>query len=56
MSRGDSPRPPGSIDEDYAHKPALVSHKGDLYHFYTAVGGHYPNDVRGISVTRSRPW
>ena len=48
--------PPGSIDDAYAHKPALIYHKGDLYHFYTAVGGHYPNDIRGISVTRSRPW
>jgi predicted GH43/DUF377 family glycosyl hydrolase len=47
---------PGSIDDDYAHKPALIYHKGDLYHFYCAVGGHYPNDVRGISVARSRPW
>jgi predicted GH43/DUF377 family glycosyl hydrolase len=48
--------PSGSIDDAYAHKPALVSHKGDLYHFYCAVGGRYPNEVRGISVTRSRPW
>ncbi len=48
--------PPGSIDDDYAHKPALIFHQGDLYHFYTAVGGRYPNDVRGISVARSRPW
>lgn len=48
--------PPGSIDDDYAHKPALIHHRGDLYHFYTAVGGHYPNDIRGISVARSRPW
>lgn len=48
--------PEGSIDDDYAHKPALVYHKGDLYHFYCAVGGHYPHDIRGISVARSRPW
>ena len=48
--------PPGSIDEDYAHKPSLISHQGDLYHFYCAVGGKWPNDVRGISVARSRPW
>jgi predicted GH43/DUF377 family glycosyl hydrolase len=47
---------PGAVDEAYAHKPALVYHKGDLYHFYCAVGGRYPNDVRGISVARSRPW
>jgi len=48
--------PKGSIDDDYAHKPALVQHKGDLYHFYCAVGGPYPNEIRGISVARSRPW
>jgi predicted GH43/DUF377 family glycosyl hydrolase len=48
--------PPGSIDEDYAHKPSVISHRGDLYHFYCAVGGKWPNDVRGISVARSRPW
>jgi predicted GH43/DUF377 family glycosyl hydrolase len=48
--------PPGSIDEDYAHKPSVISHHGDLYHFYCAVGGKWPNDVRGISVARSRPW
>ncbi len=48
--------PPGSIDEDYAHKPSLISHRGDLYHFYCAVSGKWPNDMRGISVARSRPW
>ena len=48
--------PPGSIDEDYAHKPSVISQHGDLYHFYCAVGGKWPNDVRGISVARSRPW
>ena len=48
--------PPGSIDEDYAHKPSLISRDGDLYHFYCAVGGKWPNEVRGISVARSRPW
>ena len=26
--------PPGSIDEDYAHKPSLIHYRGDLYHFY----------------------
>jgi predicted GH43/DUF377 family glycosyl hydrolase len=48
--------PKGSVDDDYAHKPSVISHKGDLYHFYTAVSGPWPNDVRGISVARSRPW
>jgi predicted GH43/DUF377 family glycosyl hydrolase len=48
--------PPGSVDEDYAHKPSLISSGGDLYHFYCAVSGKWPNDLRGISVARSRPW
>jgi predicted GH43/DUF377 family glycosyl hydrolase len=47
---------PGSIDEDYAHKPSVVTYRGDLYHFYCAVSGKWPNEVRGISVARSRPW
>jgi predicted GH43/DUF377 family glycosyl hydrolase len=47
---------PGSIDDDYAHKPSMIYHRGDLYHFYCATGGKWPNDVRGISVARSRPW
>ena len=45
---------PGSVDDGYAHKPSVIFWKGDLYHFYTAVSGPYPNDVRGISVCRSR--
>lgn len=48
--------PPGSVDDDYAHKPSVIDWKGDFYHFYTAVSGKYPHDVRGISVARSRPW
>jgi len=48
--------PPGSVDDDFAHKPSIVTYEGDLYHFYCAVSGKYPNDVRGISVARSRPW
>ena len=51
-----SPGPPGSVDDDYAHKPSVIAWKGDFYHFYTAVSGKYPNDIRGISVARSRPW
>lgn len=47
---------PGSVDEDYAHKPSVVTSKGDLYHFYCAVSGKWPAEVRGISVARSRPW
>lgn len=48
--------PPGSVDDDYAHKPSLIYHNGALYHFYCAVSGPYPHDVRGISVARSKPW
>jgi predicted GH43/DUF377 family glycosyl hydrolase len=48
--------PPGSIDSSYAHKPSLVSYKGDLYHFYCAVSRVNGREVRGISVARSRPW
>ena len=48
--------PPGSVDDDYAHKPSVIDWKGDFYHFYVAVSGKYPHDVRGISVARSRPW
>jgi predicted GH43/DUF377 family glycosyl hydrolase len=47
---------PGSVDCIYAHKPSIVSHAGDLYHFYCAVGGERKHSVRGISVARSRPW
>jgi len=47
---------PGSIDETFAHKPSVIYHAGALYHFYCAVSGKYPNEVRGIAVARSRPW
>ncbi len=48
--------PPGSIDEKFAHKPAVIYHDGALYHFYCAVSGKWPNDVRGLAVARSKPW
>lgn len=48
--------PRGSIDEDYAHKPSVVTHGGNLYHFYCAVSGKWPDEIRGISVARSTPW
>jgi len=48
--------PPGSVDEKFAHKPAVIYHDGALYHFYCAVSGDWPNDVRGLSVARSVPW
>jgi predicted GH43/DUF377 family glycosyl hydrolase len=47
---------PGTIDETFAHKPSVLYHQGALYHFYCAVSGKYPNEVRGIAVARSRPW
>ena len=47
---------PGSIDETFAHKPSVIYHQGVLYHFYCAVSGKYPNEVRGVAVARSRPW
>ena len=47
---------PGSIDETFAHKPSVIYHDGSLYHFYCAVSGKWPNEVRGIAVARSKPW
>ncbi|GAA4006084.1 hypothetical protein [Sphingomonas humi] len=47
---------PGSIDEKFAHKPAILYHNGALYHFYCAVSGKWPNDTRGLAVARSKPW
>lgn len=47
---------PGTIDETFAHKPSVIYHQGSLYHFYCAVSGKYPDEVRGIAVARSRPW
>lgn len=47
---------PGSVDETYAHKPGVIWHDGALFHFYCAVSGEWPNEIRGISVARSKPW
>lgn len=47
---------PGSVDETFAHKPCVIYHDGALYHFYCAVSGKWPHEVRGISVARSKPW
>jgi predicted GH43/DUF377 family glycosyl hydrolase len=47
---------PGSVDSSYAHKPSLIAHRGDLYHFYCAVSRVNGKEVRGVSVARSRPW
>jgi hypothetical protein len=47
---------PGSVDETFAHKTSVIFHDGALYHFYCAVSHKWPNEVRGISVARSKPW
>ncbi len=47
---------PGTVDETYAHKPCVFYHHRTLYHFYCAVSGKWPNEVRGVSVARSKPW
>jgi predicted GH43/DUF377 family glycosyl hydrolase len=47
---------PGTVDETYAHKPCVIFSDGTLYHFYCAVSGKWPHEVRGISVARSKPW
>jgi predicted GH43/DUF377 family glycosyl hydrolase len=47
---------PGTVDETFAHKPCVIHHDGALYHFYCAVSGKWPHEVRGISVARSKPW
>jgi predicted GH43/DUF377 family glycosyl hydrolase len=55
---------PGSCDEKYAHKPALITRDQMVYHFYCAVSPN-PNEsigeinfheLRGVSVARSIPW
>ena len=47
---------PGTVDEDYAHKPSVICHDGKLYHFYCAVSGKWPNELRGVGVACSKPW
>lgn len=53
----------GEIDAWHAHKPSLLRHDGQWYHFYTAVRPARPDDrarngaeVRAITVARSAPW
>jgi len=46
----------GTVDETFAHKPCVLALEGVLYHFYCAVSGKWPHEVRGISVARSKPW
>lgn len=50
------PGVPGTIDETFAHKPSVLYYEAALHHFYCAVSGKYPNEVRGIAVSRSMPW
>jgi len=55
--------PPGSIDDQYAHKPGVIARDGVLYHFYGASRRKTQADVdevnakdrRGIAVATSRP-
>ncbi len=47
---------PGTVDETYAHKPSVIFHDGALYHFYCAVSGKWPHEIRGVSVARSVPF
>lgn len=47
---------PGTVDETFAHKPCVNFHDGALYHFYCAVSGKWPQEIRGVSVARSKPW
>jgi predicted GH43/DUF377 family glycosyl hydrolase len=46
---------PGAVDSAYAHKPSVIFHGGELYHFYCAVSGRGASEVRGISGAMARP-
>lgn len=54
--------PPGSIDSEYAHKPAVIRHGQRLEHYYCGVsrlakpvriGERAQGELRGIAVARS---
>lgn len=54
---------PGTIDSRYAHKPSVICHGGELYHFYCACRPYQEGDIadnngefRCISVARTKPW
>ena len=49
-----SPGGSGSIDEKYAHKPAILVTAGRLYHWYTAVSTGSP-EVRQIALATEGP-
>lgn len=50
--------PPGSMDSRYAHKPAVFTHEGKVYHYYCAVspavntkkGNVEVSEIRGIAL------
>ena len=45
---------PGSIDEQHAHKPAVIARGGELLHFYTAVSAQPAVDIAGYQQTERR--
>ena len=54
--------PPGSLDSRHAHKPAVIRHRGVLYHFYCACRPHQEGDptdnsgeLRCLTVATSQP-
>lgn len=54
----------GSFDDKYAHKPAIISKDGNLYHFYCAVTQFskrpiseiHHTEIRGITLAASIPF
>lgn len=53
----------GSLDCVHAHKPGVIFHGGELYHFYCACrpfregdAAKFGGEFRCITVAKSRPW
>ncbi|MCX5758512.1 MAG: hypothetical protein NTU83_08415 [Candidatus Hydrogenedentes bacterium] len=46
--------PPGSIDSTYAHKPAIFTRDGNLYHYYCAVSPAREKHIGGVEVHETR--
>ncbi len=44
------------IESTVADKALVIYHTGCRYYFYSAVSGKCPNEVRGVSVARSKLW
>jgi len=53
---------PGSVDTEYAHKPAVITHEGRLEHYYCGVSllpepveiaGYRQRELRGIALAHS---